>query len=103
MQRCCLPLPTCLTLLLVASLGPSIPTRAVQAQEVLQPIIDVGIGFSLGFPQGEFKREVPERAAIGGSGYFAYRLGGGPLMVGGDIGYLIYGHDVRREPFLRVK
>jgi len=68
-------------------------------QEALRTFGDAGIGFDIGIPQGEFKRNVPEQAAFGGSIHFAYRPGGSPVLLGGDLGYMIYGRDVRREYF----
>jgi hypothetical protein len=68
-------------------------------QDAIRPVGDFGIGFDLGIPQGEFKHNVPEQMAFGGSLHIAFRPGGSPLLLGGDLGYMIYGHDVRREHF----
>ena len=52
--------------------------------------------FTLGFPQSEFKQNI-DRAGIGGSGYFAYKLKNSPFSVGATIGVLIYGSETRIE------
>jgi hypothetical protein len=59
--------------------------------------IDVGIGLAIGIPQGDFKINVPE-LGWGGEGHFGVRLGG-PLIIGGDLGFMIYGSERRKEPF----
>ncbi len=54
----------------------------------------VSADFTLGFPQGEFRKNV-DRVGIGGSGYFAYRFKNSPFSVGISIGMLVYGSETR--------
>ena len=58
---------------------------------------DVGIGLAIGIPQGDFRINVPE-LGWGGEGHFGVRLAG-PLIIGGDLGFMIYGSERRKEPF----
>ncbi len=57
-----------------------------------------GLSFTMGFPQDEFSNNV-DNTGWGGSGYFGYKFNDSPVMLGMDLGYLIYGHETRREPF----
>jgi opacity protein-like surface antigen len=58
----------------------------------------VGIGFLVGFPEGELDDEVDENG-YGLGGHYVYTFGRSGLGLGLDIGYLIYGTETRREPF----
>jgi len=58
----------------------------------------VNLNFELGFPQGGFKSNV-DRAVIGGSATFLYRLPRSPLLVGGSFAFMNYGYDTREEFF----
>ncbi len=58
----------------------------------------VGIGFLVGFPEGELDDEVDENG-YGLGGHYVYTFGRSGLGVGLDVGYLIYGTESRREPF----
>lgn len=68
-------------------------TTTTQAQE-----FDGGINFMLGFPQGGFSQNV-DNAGFGIGGYFGVLLPNSPVMLGGDLGFLIYGSESRKEPF----
>jgi len=57
-----------------------------------------GISFSVGVPQGEFGDHL-ESTGFGGHIYGAIGVPASPFMVGLDVGYLIYGHERRNEPF----
>jgi hypothetical protein len=67
----------------------------VQAQD--RSVFDAGIGLAIGIPQGDFKINVPE-LGWGGEGHFGVRVSS-HLIVGGDLGFMIYGSERRREPF----
>jgi hypothetical protein len=55
-----------------------------------------GADFTLGFPQGEFERNV-NKIGIGGSGYFAYKFKKSFFSAGASIGVLVYGSETRKE------
>lgn len=57
-----------------------------------------GINFMMGFPQGGFSQNV-DNAGFGIGGYFGVLLPNSPVMLGGDLGFLIYGSETRKEPF----
>lgn len=59
---------------------------------------EASIGLLLGFPQGEFRDHVPN-LGIGISGMAGIRIPNSPVFVGADLGFLIYGHEQRREMF----
>lgn len=59
---------------------------------------EVGLRGSLGLPQGEFSDNV-ENVGWGGSIYAGYNFPKTPLMIGADIGYLLYGSESRLEKF----
>ena len=54
--------------------------------------------FNLGFPQGEFRRNI-DAVGLGLSGLFGYQFADSPVMLGLEAGFLIYGSDSRKEPF----
>ncbi len=57
-----------------------------------------GIGFLMGFPQGEFDDNVEENGyGIGGD--FLYSPSFIPFGIGASFGYMRYGTQTRREPF----
>jgi len=56
------------------------------------------IGLVIGVPQGEFHENVGN-VGIGLSGDIMGRIAGSPLLVGGSLGFMIYGSERRREPF----
>jgi len=57
-----------------------------------------GVNFLLGFPQGEFNDEV-DNTGIGIGGEFLFSPNKSPFGIGVSLGYMIYGHETRREPF----
>jgi hypothetical protein len=59
-----------------------------------------GLNFTLGFPAGEFKKNV-DRLGFGISGHFLFLAPTPerPFGIGLNIGYLNYGQESRREPF----
>jgi len=69
-----------------------LPTRSAHAQ--IRP--EASVGLLLGFPQGEFRDHVPN-LGIGLSGTVGIRFPNSPVVIGGDLGFLIYGHEQRRE------
>jgi hypothetical protein len=52
--------------------------------------------FLLGFPKGEFKKNV-DGNGLGGDFSFAYRFPRTPLSAGISFGFLVYGHESRVE------
>lgn len=60
---------------------------------------EAGLTFIVGSPQGEFSSQV-KATGFGLSGFGGVRVGrNSPLLVGLDLGILIYGHERRNEPF----
>ncbi|HDL19501.1 MAG TPA: hypothetical protein ENH29_10635 [Bacteroidetes bacterium] len=57
-----------------------------------------GLNLMLGVPQGEFSDNV-DNPGFGIGGMFGVSIPHSPLMVGGDLGFLIYGSETRKEPF----
>lgn len=55
-------------------------------------------GLLVGFPQGTFHQNVTNPGG-GIAGHIGYRLPGSPAVLALDMGYLIYGHESRVEPF----
>ncbi len=66
------------------------------AQAQVRPVADLRV--VIGFPQGEFKDNV-SNVGIGLDGFFGLGLGRSPVIVGADLGFMIYGFERRREPF----
>lgn len=60
-----------------------------------------GLSFIAGLPQNEFKENMGN-TGFGLSGEFAYRLPRSPLLIGGSLGFLIYGHETRKVPFSKT-
>lgn len=60
--------------------------------------VEIGLNLGAGMPQGEFAENV-ENNGWGGSIYGGYHLPNSPIMIGVEIGYLIYGTEARLEPF----
>lgn len=48
-------------------------------------------------PRGEFSENITNNG-YGGGGQFLVRLAGGPFLIGGDVGGVVYGSVSRREP-----
>ena len=73
-----------------------------QAQEIEEPAppatFQGGVGFLVGFPTGEFGDNVTNPGG-GISGHVGYRIPDSPTIIGLDVGFLIYGHERRTEPF----
>jgi hypothetical protein len=82
------------TLYLLIIVALLIVARPAQAQYKYQG----GLGFMVGFPQGEFKDNI-KATGIGGGGEFAYSPKSVPLGIGASLGYMVYGRESRREPF----
>ncbi len=57
-----------------------------------------GLHFTYGIPQGEFKSKVGKNG-YGISGNFGYSPTSTPVMMGLELGFLVYGSETRREPF----
>ncbi|MFC1733157.1 hypothetical protein ACFL6I_22900 [candidate division KSB1 bacterium] len=60
--------------------------------------LQAGAYFTTGHPRGEFNDNV-DNIGLGGSGYVGYLFDNTPVMLGMDIGYMIYGRETRNEPF----
>ena len=57
-----------------------------------------GVNLLLGFPQGDFKDEV-DKTGVGIAGEFLYSPKGSIFGIGASLGFMIYGHETRAEPF----
>ncbi|HPG40617.1 MAG TPA: outer membrane beta-barrel protein [bacterium] len=57
-----------------------------------------GLNLLIGAPQSEFKENV-DNVGIGLGGHFGYNIPQSPFILGGSLGFLIYGSDTREEPF----
>ncbi len=56
-----------------------------------------GLDFQVGVPQNEFSDQLDDRLGVGLGGFFGYRFGNTPLMLGADLGFMNFGTDTRRE------
>ncbi|MBD3287615.1 hypothetical protein GF337_02325 [candidate division KSB1 bacterium] len=65
---------------------------------IAQPMFHAGVKFTGGFPRGEFNDNV-DNTGLGLTGTFFYNIEHKPLAIGASMGFLIYGHDTRTEPF----
>lgn len=63
-----------------------------------QSVFQIGGAIILGYPQGEFRENVPN-PGIGGNLNFGFRFPETPLSVGLNLTFLIYGSERREEPF----
>jgi hypothetical protein len=59
---------------------------------------DTGIQFRTAFPQGEFNRHVKNNG-FGLGGHAGVMIPNSPVMIGADLGFMIYGYESRNEPF----
>jgi len=66
----------------------------LQAQE-----FQFGLDFQVGAPQNEFKDQLDDRLGIGLGGFFGYRFGNTPVMLGADLGFMNFGTETRQEPW----
>ncbi len=66
----------------------------VSAQERFQ----AGLNFMVGSPQGEFKDNV-SNVGLGLSADFLFNIAQSPLHLGANMGFMVYGHDTREEPW----
>ncbi len=57
-----------------------------------------GLNFLVGLPQGEFKRNV-DKAGFGIAGTIGWAPRESPVMLGLELGFMVYGSETRREPF----
>lgn len=78
----------CCAALLACSLGQAAALRAQEFQ--------AGVDFITVVPRGEFKENVGNNG-YGAGGNFLVRLGSSPLLVGGDLGLVVYGSESRDE------
>ena len=53
---------------------------------------------TVGLPQGEFADQL-DANGFGGNLAAAVGFPGSPLLIGADLGFMIYGHERRNEPF----
>ena len=95
--------PVCFTILIVlVSMALTAPVRAQDGEIADVPsVVITGIGLIGGFPTGEFGKNVTN-PGIGISGYVGYIPPRAPVVIGLDLGYLIYGHERRTEQFSRT-
>lgn len=57
-----------------------------------------GIDFLVGLPQGDFRQNV-DKTGFGVAGTIGWAPEQSPLMVGLELGFMVYGSETRREPF----
>lgn len=57
-----------------------------------------GIDFLVGLPQGDFRQSV-DKTGFGVAGTIGWAPEHSPVMVGLELGFMVYGSDTRREPF----
>jgi hypothetical protein len=57
-----------------------------------------GLNFLAGVPQADFKMNV-DKTGFGGAATIGWAPERAPVMVGLEIGYMVYGSETRREPF----
>jgi hypothetical protein len=72
---------------------------AITSSGYSQERFQIGLNFTLGYPQGEFNKNL-DSSGLGASGYFTYRLPKTPISIGASAGILVYGSDTR-EDFLQ--
>jgi opacity protein-like surface antigen len=70
-----------------------------QAATVRAQEMQVGFDFLTVFPRGEFRDNVSNNG-YGASGHFFVRVKQSPLLVGVDVGGVVYGSETRRERLL---
>lgn len=63
-----------------------------------RPRIDGGISFSIGNPVGEFGDNI-DSPGFGGRIWGGVGPANSPVVVGADLGFLVYGRERRTEPF----
>jgi len=64
-----------------------------------QPIgVQFGGQFMFGSPQGDFQENINTNG-YGGSAFASYTLPNTPVQLGIELGGMIYGHELRNEPF----
>ncbi len=63
-----------------------------------QPRFQFGASFAVGVPQNDFRDNI-DNNGYGLKGHFAYNLPRTPFWLGGQVGFLIYGHEARKEAF----
>ena len=90
-------------LAVLAALAFLLRTSPASAQESapavdVPPVFITGIGILGGFPAGEFGENVTN-PGVGISGFMGYMIPRTPAVIGLDLGYLIYGHERRKEQF----
>ncbi len=83
-------------ILLVIALTMSIGSAVAQVHG------EGGLSFIVGSPQGQFDTQV-DATGFGINAFGGIRVGrNSPVLMGIDLGFLIYGHESRREPFSRT-
>lgn len=83
----------------VIVLGVCVPSYLdAQQSQPTQGNVEAGLGFLLGFPQGEFKQNV-DKIGAGLGLNIAYLFRPVPLSIGAEGGFMIYGHVTRKAPW----
>ncbi len=87
-------------LAVLAFLSRTSPASAQESAPAVDvpPVFITGIGILGGFPAGEFGENVTN-PGVGISGFMGYMIPRTPAVIGLDLGYLIYGHERRKEQF----
>lgn len=78
---------------ILATLMLSAPFMSAAAQN-----FQGGVHFALGVPQADFKSKIG-RNGYGLSGHIGFAPASVPVMLGVELGFLVYGNETRREPF----
>ena len=63
-----------------------------------QAVPEASVAFTLGIPTGEFSDNVPG-LGVGIDLTGGIQFAGTPIFLGAELGFLIHGREVRREPF----
>ncbi len=76
----------------------ALPLALPTVARAQKPSFEGGLGVLVGIPQGKFK-EQSARAGGGLDGFIGVGLANRSLVLGADLGFMIYGSESRREPF----
>ena len=71
---------------------------AISSPVSAQTLLEVSVDPAFAIPTGAFRDNVPENG-IGASASIATWIRDLPIMIGGELGFLVYGYENRQEPF----
>ena len=78
--------------------GALICLGAISGTVAAQTPLEFSVDPVFALPAGQFRDNVPENG-IGVSVSLAAPIRDLPLMVGGELGFMVYGYEIRKEPF----